>query len=103
MDNSWCERALAFSPNLPHLETIKILDYYKGQVQSPLRFWGRMDRMLSHEDTFPRLERVDICISVGLRRLNGAEHQSLVQRLPILHRDGKVYFWGEKGELPSRL
>ena len=62
-----------------------------------------MDRLLSRKSEFPHLERVDICISVGSRRLEDREHQSLVQYLPTLHRDGKVYFWGEKGELPFRL
>lgn len=59
-----------------------------------------MDQILSRQDIFPRLEQVDICLSVGSRRLWG---DWLTQRYFFALRGaGKLYFWGEKGELPCR-
>lgn len=59
-----------------------------------------MDRLFSREDLFPRLKRVDICITVG-----GVQHtvesSSIAQHLPMLRMAGKVYFWGEKRESVS--
>jgi len=79
------------------------MGYYKRPVRFPLGFWMRVDRLLSRQDIFPRLERVDICVSVGSRRLVGEENQSIFLYLSLLRHNGKVYFWGEKGALPSGL
>ena len=100
-DNRWCERALALTPNLPHLEDIAILGAYKKPVRGSSGFWCRMDQLLSRDDMFPRLERLDICITIGSQRLNIAGMREIVQNLPTLHRAGNIRFWGEKRELPD--
>ena len=97
-DNQWCERALDLIPTLPYLESITMLCYYIKPVRYRLRFWRRMDRLLAQRDLFPCLERLDICITVGSKRLQHAEHQNIAQYLPTLHRAGKVHFWGDKRE-----
>jgi len=102
-DNSWCERALEFSPKLPRLESVTIRGCIKRPIRRPFRFWRRVDELLSRE-VFPHLELVDICITVGSRRrLHPSEHNIIARDLPTLHSVGKLYFWGEKCELTSRL
>jgi len=104
MDHLWCEGVLALSPNLPHLEGVNILGYYERPGRfPPFWCWRRIDILLSRRDVFPRLERVDICVSVGSRRLEDVEHRCILEYLPKLYSDGGVYFWGEKGGLPSGL
>lgn len=60
-----------------------------------------MDQLLSRDDMFPRLERLDIRITIGSQRLNIAGMREIVQNLPTLHRAGNIRFWGEKRELPA--
>ena len=62
-----------------------------------------MDRLLSREDIFPRLKRVNICITIGSQGARYMEYDRIMQYLPALRRTGKVYFWGEKRESVSRL
>jgi len=100
-DNRWCERALALTPHLPHLEDITILGAYKKPVRGSFGFWWRMDQLLSRDDIFPRLERLDIRITVGSQRLHTSGLQEIARNLPTLHTAGKIRFWGEKRELPA--
>jgi len=37
-------------------------------------------------------------MSMGSRRFKGAERRGILINLLELHSDGKVYFWGEKGD-----
>ena len=97
-DNQWCERALDLTPTLPYLESITILCCHRKPVSYGLRCWRRVDRLLARQDLFPRLERLDIRITVGSKRLQHVQRQKIVQYLPTLHRAGKVYFWGDKRE-----
>lgn len=102
-DKSWCERALELNPNLPCLESINILGRYKKPVRDRDRFWGRIDQLLSPKNTFPRLKQVNICITIGSRRLRYLEQRDVARCLPKLYGAGMVYFWGEKGDFASRL
>ena len=94
----WCESALGPAISLPYLERITILCHYKKPYRYGHRFWRRMDQLFARQDLFPRLERLDICATVGSKRPQHAEHLSIVHYLPTLRRAGKVYFWGNKCE-----
>ena len=94
----WCETALEPTPTLPYLESITILCRYRKRYRYGRRFWRRVDQLFARRDLFPRLERLDICATVGSEGLPYAEHQNVVKYLPTLHRAGKVYFWGDKCE-----
>ena len=94
----WCESALDPTPSLPYLENITILCRYRKLFRYGRRFWRRMDQLFARQDLFPRLKRLDICATVGSKRLQHAEHQRVFQYLPTLHRAGKVYFWGDRRE-----
>jgi len=58
-----------------------------------------MDQLLSRKDIFPRLGLVDICITMGSRRFEIGEDGGITRYLPTLHKDGRVYLWGVKGDL----
>jgi len=97
-DDRWCDRALNLNPNFPYLETVTVEACYPKQFQHSLLFWRRVDQILSREDKFPCLERLDICINMGPqgRRLPGRSYRSIVEHLPTLRGTGRVYFWGHK-------
>jgi len=94
-DDQWCERASDLAPSLPYLDTVTILCSYRHPILSYLRLWAKIDRLLARRDLFPRLERLDVCITLRSKRLKHAEHQRIAEHLPNLHSAGKVYFWGD--------
>ena len=102
-DHRWYERALVVSPNLPHLESVNLLGCYKRPFGLSRGALGALDQLLSREDIFPRLKRVDICITVGSQRPQYIKRYRVGGCLHRLRRAGKLYFWGEKREFVIQL